>query len=98
MFDFVCKVGGDETFFAEGAGFLVVFEVGCHKLHLLHEICALLVILVVAVDICEESPVIEVIDCIFEEGICCSVAPKATMEPGGEQLHWFVSGMIGRGI
>ena len=98
MFDFVCKVGGNEAFLTEGAGLFVAFEVSHHEFHFLCNVHALLVILVVAMEVCKKSPVIEVIDCVFEEGICCLVAPKATTEPGGEQLHWFVSGIIGRGI
>ena len=98
MFDFVHKVGGDQVFFAEGAGLLVIFEVGHHELHLLCDVCTFLVVLAVAVDICKEIPVVKVIDSILKEGICCSVTPKATMEPGGEQLHWFDSGIVWRGI
>ena len=45
-------------------------------------------------DIGEESPVVEVIDSILEDGICGSVAPKAMMEPAGEWLHWLVRGVI----
>ena len=93
MLDLVCKGGSDKAFLTEGVGLLVVFKVCHHELHLLHDVGALLIILLVMVDIGEESPVIKVID-----GICCSVAPKVMMEPRGEQLHWFVSGIIGRGI
>ena len=98
VFDLVCKVGSNEVFFAEGVGLFVVFEVGHHELHLLCDVGAFLVILSVAVDICEESPVIEVVDCILKEGVHCLVTPKVMTEPGGEWLHWFVSGIIRRGI
>ena len=98
MFDFVCEAGSNEVFFTEGAGLFVVFEVSHHEFHLLCDVHAFLVVFVVAMDVCKESSVIEVIDCVFEEGVCCSVAPKAATEPGGEQLYWFVSGIVRRGI
>ena len=98
VLDLVCKGGSDKAFLTEGVGLLVVFKVCHHDFHLLHDVGALLIILLVMVDIGEESPVIKVIDGILEDGICCSVAPKVIMEPRGEQLHWFVSGIIGRGI
>ena len=98
MLDFVCKAGGDEAFLAEGAGLFVVFQVSHHEFHLLCDVGTLLIVLAVMVDIGKESPVVKVVDSILKDGICCSVAPKVTMEPGGEWLHWFVSGIIGRGI
>ena len=98
MFDLVCEAGGNEAFFAEGAGLLVVFEVGHHEFHLLHDVGTFLVILSVAVDIHKESLVIKTIDCILEEGVSHPVTPEVTTEPGGEQLHWFVSGIVWRGI
>ena len=98
MLDLVWKVGGNEAFFAEGVGFFVVPEVSHHELHLLCDVCTLLVILSVVVDISKESPVIKVIDYILEEGVHCLVTSKAATEPGGEQLHWFVSGIVWRGI
>ena len=98
MFDFVCKAGSNESFFTKSAGFLVVFEVGHHELHLLSDVGTLLIILLIVLDICKESPIIKVVDCIFEKGVGHSIAPKATTEPGGEQLHWFVSGIVWRGV
>ena len=98
MFDLVCEAGSDEMFFAEGVGFLVVFEVGHHEFHLLCDVDAFLVILLIAVDIHEESPVIKVIDCILKDGVGHLVTPKTMTEPGGEWLHWFVSGIVWRGI
>ena len=64
------------------------------EVQLLDNIGILLVVLTILVDISEESPVIEVIDSIFEDGICGSVAPEAMMEPAGEWLHWLVRGVI----
>ena len=87
MFNFVCKVGSNEAFLAEGVGLSVVFKLGCQKLHFLHDVAAFLVILAVVVDVCKESPVIKVINGILKEGVAQLVAPKAMTEPGGEQLH-----------
>ena len=98
MFDFVYEAGGNESLLAEGTGFAGTFKVGCQKLHLLGDVYAFLVILAVAVDVCEEPPVIKVIDCVFKEGVSCLVASKVTTDPGGEWLHWFVSGIIRRGV
>ena len=64
------------------------------EVQLLDNIGVLLVILMISVDVSEESPVIEVIDSIFEDGVCGSVTPEATMEPAGEQLHWLVRGVV----
>ena len=55
-----------------------------------------MVILLVVVDFGEEPPVVEVIDGILEDGVGCLVAPKASMEPCREGLHWLVRGVIGR--
>ena len=98
MFDFICEMGNNELLFAEGAGFMGALEVSFQKLHFLGDISAFLVILVIAMDVGKESPVIKVIDCIFEEGVSCLVAPEAMTDPGGEGLHQFVSGIIGRHI
>ena len=68
------------------------------EVQLLDEVCVILVELPVSVDVCEESPVIEVIDSILENGIGGSVAPEVTAEPGGEWLQWLVRGIIGRSI
>ena len=49
-------------------------------------------------DISKEPPVVEVVDGIFKDGVGGSVAPKVTMEPGGEWLHWLVRGVVGSSI
>ena len=68
------------------------------EVQLLDDVGILLVILAILVDISKESPVTKVIDSVLEDGICGLVAPKATMEPGGERLHGFVRGVVGSGI
>ena len=68
------------------------------EVQLLDDVGIFLVILVISVDIGKESPVVEVIDGILEDSICGSVALKATTEPGGEQLHGLVRGVVGSSI
>ena len=68
------------------------------EVQFLDEVCVVLVELLVSVDVCEESPVIEVIDGILKNGISGPVTPEAMAEPGGEWLQWLVRGVIGRGI
>ena len=83
MLDPVCESSGDEALLDEGMVLDGALVVCFQKLQLLDEVGAFLVILPVPVDVGEESPVIEVIDCILKDGIGCSVAPEATVEPGG---------------
>ena len=68
------------------------------EVQLLDEVCIILVELLISVDICEESPIIEVIDGILKDGIGGLVTPEAAMEPGREWLQWLVRGIIGRGV
>ena len=68
------------------------------EVQFLDEVCVVLVELPVLVDVCEESPVIEVIDGILENGVSGPVAPEVMAEPGREQLQWLVRGIIGRSI
>ena len=68
------------------------------EVQFLDNVGVFLVILAISVNVSEEPPVIEVIDSILEDSICCLVAPKAMMEPGGEWLHWLVRGVVGGGI
>ena len=68
------------------------------EVQLLDKVHIVLVKLLISVDVGKESPVIEVIDGILENGIGGLVAPEATMEPGWEWLQWLVRGIIGRGV
>ena len=83
MLDLVCELGCDEVLLDESMVFDSTLSVCLQKLQLLGDVRAFLVILAVSVDIGEECPVIEVIDGILEDGVCCLVAPEVTMEPGG---------------
>ena len=94
MLDLVCKVGSDKLLLAEVPGLADVLDVHFYKFHFLCEVGMLLVILAVMVEVSEEPPVIEVIDHIFKESITGLVAPKSVTEPGGERLHWLVSGVV----
>ena len=98
MLDFFGKSGCDKTLLDEGAVFDGALPICLQKLQLLDEVGAFLVILVVSVYVGKEPPVIKVIDSIFEDGVCCLVAPKVMAEPGREQLHWLVRGIVGGGI
>ena len=94
MLNFFCMSCTDEAFLDDSTVFDGALSVGLQKLQLLDNVGIFLVILAVSMDISKESPVIEIIDSIFKDGICCMIAPEATTEPGGEQLHWFVRGVI----
>ena len=48
---------------------------GLEKLDLLDQVCVILVKLSISVDVSEESPVIEVVDGVLEEGIAGAVSP-----------------------
>ena len=81
-------------FFDEGMAFDDALLLCLQEVQLLDDIDVFLVILPVSVDISKEPPVIEVIDGILEDGICCLIAPEVTTEPGREQLHWLVRGVV----
>ena len=98
VFDFFCESGGDKAFLDDGMVLDNALSLHLKEVQLLDEVCVVLVELSVLVDIHEESPVIEVIDSVFEDGIGGLIAPEAAMEPGGEQLHWFVRGVIRRSV
>ena len=82
MLDPVCELGSNEVLLDEGAIFDGALVVRFQKLQLLDEVGAFLIILPVSMYVSEVSPVIEVIDCILKDSICCSVTPEATVEPG----------------
>ena len=98
MFDLLAELGMDEAVLDESLVFDDALSFCFKELQLLDQVCIVLVELSIAVDIGEESPVVEVIDGILENGIGGAVAPEATMEPGGEGLQWFVRGIVGSGV
>ena len=83
MLDPVCESGGNEALLNEGAILEGTLAVCFQKLQLLDKVGAFLIILSVSMYIGEEPPVVKVIDCILEDGICHSVTPEAMAEPGG---------------
>ena len=98
MFDFFCESGADEALLDEGTILDDALLLCLKEVQLLDKVRIVLVKLSILVDIFEESPVVKVIDSIFEDGIGGSITPEAAMEPGGEQLQWFVRGVIGRSV
>ena len=81
--------------FNKSAAFDNALSLCLQEVQLLDNVGILLVVLPVVMDIGEESPVIEVLDSILEDGVGCLIAPKASMEPGREGLHWLVRGVVG---
>ena len=98
MFDFFCESGADEVLLDEGMILDDTLLLCPKEVQLLDKVHVVLVELLILVDIHEESPVVKVVDGIFEDGIGGSIAPEAATEPGGEQLQWFVRGIIRRSI
>ena len=98
MFDFLAKLGMDKAVLDNSSVFDNAFSFRFEKLQLLDQVCIVLVELSISVDIGEESPVVEVIDGVLENGIGGAIAPEAAVKPGGERLEGFVRGIIGRGI
>ena len=98
MFDLFGKSGVDKSVLNKSAVLDDALSFCLEELQLLDEVCVVLVELAVSVDIGKESPVIEVIDGILENGIGGPVTPEATAEPGGERFQGLVRGIIRRGI
>ena len=69
MLDSVCESGTDKAFFADGMSLANDLTLCLQELHFLHDVGEVLVVLVVAVDVGEEAPVIEVIDGVLKNGI-----------------------------
>ena len=88
----------DKAVFDNSLVFDNAFSFRFEKLQLLDQVCIILVELLVSVDIGEESPVVEVIDSILENGVGGAVTPEAVVKPGGKGLEGFVRGVIGRGV
>ena len=98
MFDFLAESGVDEAVLDKSSvlddALLLRFE----ELQLLDQVCIVLVELLISVDVGKESPVVEVIDGILENGISGAVTPETMTEPGRKGLEGFVRGVIGRGV
>ena len=98
MFDLLTESGVDKAVLDESLVLDNALSFCLKKLQLLDQVCIVLVELSISVDVSEESPVVKVIDGVLENGIGGSIAPEATMEPGGEGFQWFVRGVIRSGI
>ena len=98
VFDLLAESGMDEAVLNESSVLDDALSFCLKKLQLLDQVRVVLVKLSISVDIGEESPVVEVIDGVLENGIGGLIAPEATMEPGGEGFQWLVRGVIGSGI
>ena len=98
MFDFLTESGVDKAVLNKSSVFDNTFSFRFEKLQLLDQVRVVLVELSILVDIGKESPVVEVIDGVLENGVGGAVAPEAVVKPGGEGFKGFVRGIIGRGI
>ena len=83
MLDPVCESCCNEVLLDEGVSLEGTLVICLQKLQFLGDVGTLLVVLAVSVYIGKESPVIKVIDGIFEEGVCHLITPEAVAEPGG---------------
>ena len=98
MFDLLAESGVDETVLDEGSVLNNALSFSLEKLQLLDQVCIILVELSVSVDVGEESPVIEVIDGVLEDGVGGAVSPEVVAKPGGKGFEGFVRCVIGRGV
>ena len=98
MLDLLAESGVDEAVLDESSVLDDALSFGLEEVQLLDQVCIILVKLSVSVDVREESPVIEVVDGVLEDGIRGSVAPKATSKPPGKWFEGFVRCVIGRGV
>ena len=98
MFDLFCKLGADKALLNEGAIFDDALSLCFKEFQLLDEVRVVLVKLLILVDIHEESPVIEVVDGVLENGIGGAVTPEAVAKPGGKGFEGFVRGIVRRSI
>ena len=98
MFDLLAELGVDEAVLDKSSVLDDALSFCFKELQLLDQVRIVLVELTILVDVGEESPVIEVIDSVLENGIGGMVAPEATTEPGGEGFQRFVRCVIRRGI
>ena len=98
MLDLLAELGVDEAVLDEGSVLDDALSFRLKKFQLLDQVRIILVELSVSVDVCEEPPVIEVVDGVLENGIGGAVAPKAAAKPGREGFEGFVRCIVGRGI
>ena len=75
MFDLLAESGVDEVVLNESSVLDDALSFGLEELDLLDQVQVILVELSISVDIGEESPVVEVVDSILEDGIAGTIAP-----------------------
>ena len=75
MLDLLAESGMDEVVLDKSPVLDDALLLCLEKLQLLDQVCIILVELLVSVDVGEESPVIEVVDGVLEDGIGGAIAP-----------------------
>ena len=90
MLDLLAELGVDEAVLDEGSVLDDALSFRLKKFQLLDQVRIILVELSVSVDVGEESPVVEVIDGVLENGVGGAVAPETAVKPGREGLEGFV--------
>ena len=90
MFDLLAESGVDESVLDKSLVLDNTLSFSLEEFQLLDQVRVILVKLSVSVDVCEEPPVIEVVDGILKDSIAGAVAPKAAAEPGGKGFEGFV--------
>ena len=98
VLDFFGEAGMDKMVLDDGIVLDDALLLCLEELQLLDQVGIVLVELTILVDIGEESPVIEVIDSILENGVGGPVAPEVMTEPGREGFQRLVRCIVRRGI
>ena len=90
VLDLLTESGVDEAVLDKSSVLDDALSFCLEEFQLLDQVCVILVELSVSVDVCEESPVIEVVDGVLENRIAGAVAPEAAAKPGGVGFEGFV--------
>ena len=90
MFDLLAELGMDEAVLNKSPVLDDALSFCLEKLQLLDQVHVILVELLVSVDIGEESPIVEVVDSVLEDGVGGAVAPEMVVKPGGKGFEGFV--------
>ena len=77
MLDLLAESGVDEAVLNKSPVLDNALSLCLEKFKLLDQVHVILVELSVSVDVCEEPPVIEVVDGVLEDGVSGVVAPEA---------------------
>ena len=90
MFDLLAESGVDKAVLNKSSVLDDALSFCLEEFQLLDQVGIILVELSVSVDVGKESPVIEVVDGILENGVRGAVTPEAAAEPSGKGLEGFV--------